>query len=85
MNNNYFINPSIHSPSGGTGENISDRPVVQQVGPYLVTLLLDPDGKFKTILSVAVEKSFLSLEQRLKSNTFHDVESFFNDDAMEKP
>jgi len=55
------------------------RVVECPVGKYVVSVLLGENDKFVGVKAVAVDKDFLSFEERARRGVVHDVERFYEE------
>lgn len=57
-------------------DTASVHKIVERVGPYIVTILLDELDRFTRIESISVDKSFLSIDQSITKFKYLDIEQF---------
>lgn len=71
----YFLMDSTGETRGRDRVRVIDC----HVGEYLVSVLIDEDDKFVGVKSVAVDREFLSFEERARRGVVHDVERYYED------
>lgn len=59
---------------------LSPQRLIQKLGPYVVEILLDESGKFLSVESIIIDKTFLSQDQQISLFKYHDVEHFLEDE-----
>lgn len=75
------INTSL-SMSSATGDQPSEQSVIRTVNfdRYVIELELTSDGKFLSIFSIKVQKSFIESMGNNQNSDVHDVEEYYNEE-----
>jgi len=77
---NKFKESSSMSPA--TGDHPSEQSVIRTVNfeRYAIELELTTDGKFLSISSIKVQKSFIESVGSKQISDVHDVEEYYNEE-----
>lgn len=67
--------------NSSTGNIVTEQyhSIEQQLGKYLITVIVNYEGKFVGIKEIKEDKKYLDLETRNRNPKFFDLDEFYED------
>ena len=79
MPNNVKISPPL---TPATGDQLSEQRIIRTVtfDRYEIEIELTASGKFLSIMSIKVQKSFIESVKNRQTSDVHDVEEYYREE-----